>query len=104
MFIILFDAMQTIRDQVTADLELITKRILFFKDILNNNELRIKVRESIINFRILVKDGKKIREDLKSELERYMDDVYRLLDGHLKKIEANLDSLEIEDLYVFQAN
>lgn len=96
--------MQTIRDQVTADLELITKRILFFKDILNNNELRIKVRDSIINFRILVKDGKKIREDLKSELERYMDDVYRLLDGHLKKIEANLDSLEIEDLYVFQAN
>jgi hypothetical protein len=50
-----------------------------------------------------MRDGKKIRENLKSELERYMDDVYRLLDDHLKRIERNLDLLEIDDLYMFQA-
>ena len=98
-----FDSMQTIKDQVNADLELIRKRMLFLGNILNNSELKIKICDGLINFRILVRDGKKIREDLKSELERYMDDVYRLLDDHLKRIERNLDLLEIDDLYMFQA-
>ena len=31
-----FDAMHTIRQQVNADLELLTKRILFFDDAFNN--------------------------------------------------------------------
>ena len=97
-----FDAMHTIRQQVNADLELLTKRILFFDDAFNNTELRVKLRDSIINFRILMRDGKKIREDLRRELERYMDSVYRYLDEHLKRIEKSLESLEIEDLYMFQ--
>lgn len=49
-----------------------------------------------------MRDGKKIREDLRRELERYMDSVYRYLDEHLKRIEKSLESLEIEDLYMFQ--
>ena len=97
-----FDAMHTIRQQVNADLELLTKRILFFDDAFNNTELRVKLRDSIINFRILMRDGKKIREDLRRELERYMDSVYRYLDEHLKRIEKSLESLEIDDLYIFQ--
>ena len=100
--VIHFDAMHTIRQQVNADLELLTKRILFFDDAFNNTELRVKLRDSIINFRILMRDGKKIREDLRRELERYMDSVYRYLDEHLKRIEKSLESLEIEDLYMFQ--
>ena len=78
--------------------------MLFLGNILNNSEFKIKIRDGLINFRILMRDGKKIREDLKSELERYMDDVYRLLDDHLKRIERNLELLEIDDLYMFQAN
>ena len=97
-----FDAMHTIRQQVNADLELLTKRILFFDDAFNNTELKVKLRDSIINFRILMRDGKKIREDLRRELERYMDSVYRYLDEHLKRIEKNLELLEIDDLYIFQ--
>ena len=97
-----FDAMHTIRQQVNADLELLTKRILFFDDAFNNTELRVKLRDSIINFRILMRDGKKIREDLRRELERYMDSVYRYLDEHLKRIEKNLELLKIDDLYIFQ--
>lgn len=97
-----FDAMHTIRQQVNADLELLTKRILFFDDAFNNTELKAKLRESIINFRILMRDGKKVREDLRSELLRYMDAVYRYLDEHLKRIEKNLELLEIDDLYIFQ--
>ena len=97
-----FDAMHTIRQQVNADLELLTKRILFFDDAFNNTELKAKLRESIIKFRILMRDGKKIREDLRRELERYMDSVYRYLDEHLKRIEKNLELLEIDDLYIFQ--
>ena len=100
--VIHFDAMHTIRQQVNADLELLTKRILFFDDAFNNTELRVKLRDSIINFRILMRDGKKIREDLRRELERYMDSVYRYLDEHLKRIEKSLESLEIDDLYMFQ--
>ena len=97
-----FDAMHTIRQQVNADLELLTKRILFFDDAFNNTELKAKLRDSIINFRILMRDGKKVREDLRSELLRYMDAVYRYLDEHLKRIENNLELLEIDDLYIFQ--
>ena len=97
-----FDAMHTIRQQVNADLELLTKRILFFDDAFNNTELKSRLRDSIINFRILMRDGKKIREDLRRELERYMDSVYRYLDEHLKRIEKSLESLEIDDLYIFQ--
>ena len=100
--VIHFDAMHTIRQQVNADLELLTKRILFFDDAFNNTELKVKLRDSIINFRILMRDGKKIREDLRRELERYMDSVYRYLDEHLKRIEKSLESLEIDDLYIFQ--
>ena len=100
--VIHFDAMHTIRQQVNADLELLTKRILFFDDAFNNTELKAKLRDSIINFRILMRDGKKVREDLRSELLRYMDAVYRYLDEHLKRIENNLELLEIDDLYVFQ--
>ena len=97
-----FDAMHTIRQQVNADLELLTKRILFFDDAFNNTELKAKLRDSIIKFRILMRDGKKVREDLRSELLRYMDAVYRYLDEHLKRIEKNLELLEIDDLYIFQ--
>ena len=97
-----FDAMHTIRQQVNADLELLTKRILFFDDAFNNTELKAKLRDSIINFRILMKKKKKVREDLRSELLRYMDAVYRYLDEHLKRIENNLEQLEIDDLYIFQ--
>ena len=79
-----FDAMHTIRQQVNADLELLTKRILFFDDAFNNTELKAKLRDSII------------------ELLRYMDAVYRYLDEHLKRIENNLELLEIDDLYIFQ--
>ena len=100
--VIHFDAMHTIRQQVNADLELLTKRILFFDDAFNNTELKSRLRDSIINFRILMRDGKKIREDLRRELERYMDSVYRYLDEHLKRIEKSLESLEIDDLYIFQ--
>ena len=49
-----------------------------------------------------MRDGKKVREDLRSELLRYMDAVYRYLDEHLKRIEKNLELLEIDDLYIFQ--
>ena len=49
-----------------------------------------------------MREGKKIREDLRRELERYMDSVYRYLDEHLKRIEKSLESLEIDDLYIFQ--
>ena len=97
-----FDAMQTIRHQVNADLEMLTKRILFFDDVFNNTELKSKLRDGIINFKILMKDGKKIREDLRSELERYMDSVYRFLDEHLTVIEKKLELLVIDDLYIFQ--
>ena len=99
-----FDAMQTIREQVTADLELLRERMQFLDDILKDNRVESRIRDTIVNIRIFMKDSKKVRQDLKSELERYMDEVYRYLDAHLKKIEENLDSLEIDDLYVFQTN
>ena len=76
----------------------------FLDDILKDNRVESRIRDTIVNIRIFMKDSKKVRQDLKSELERYMDEVYRYLDAHLKKIEENLDSLEIDDLYVFQTN
>ena len=99
-----FDATQTIREQVTADLELLRERMQFLDDILKDNRVESRIRDTIVNIRIFMKDSKKVRQDLKSELERYMDEVYRYLDAHLKKIEENLDLLEIDDLYVFQTN
>ena len=102
--VIHFDATQTIREQVTADLELLRERMQFLDDILKDNRVESRIRDTIVNIRIFMKDSKKVRQDLKSELERYMDEVYRYLDAHLKKIEENLDLLEIDDLYVFQTN
>lgn len=99
-----FDAMLTIKEQVTADLELLRERMQFFDDILKDDRVESGIRDTIVNIKILVNDSKKIRQDLKRELERYMDEVYRYLDDHLNRIERNLDSLEIDDLYVFQTN
>lgn len=99
-----FDAMLTIKEQVTADLELLRERMQFFDDILKDDRVESGIRDTIVNIKILVNDSKKIRQDLKRELERYMDEVYRYLDDHLNRIERNLDSLEIDDLYVFQTS
>ena len=99
-----FDAMLTIKEQVTADLELLRERMQFFDDILKDDRVESGIRDTIVNIKILVNDSKKIRQDLKRELERYMDEVYRYLDDHLNGIERNLDSLEIDDLYVFQTS
>lgn len=99
-----FDAMQTIKEQVTADLNLLRERMQFFDDILKNDRVESGIRDTIVNIKIFVNDSKKIRQDLKRELERYMDEVYRYLDDHLNRIERNLDSLEIDDLYVFQTS
>lgn len=99
-----FDAMQTIKEQVTADLNLLRERMQFFDDILKNDKVESGMRDTIVNIKIFVNDSKKIRQDLKRELERYMDEVYRYLDDHLNRIERNLDSLEIDDLYVFQTS
>lgn len=99
-----FDAMQTIKEQVTADLNLLRERMQFLDDILKNDRVESGMRDTIVNIKIFVNDSKKIRQDLKRELERYMDEVYRYLDDHLNRIERNLDSLEIDDLYVFQTS
>ena len=99
-----FDAMQTIKEQVTADLNLLRERMQFLDDILKNDRVESGIRDTIVNIKIFVNDSKKIRQDLKRELERYMDEVYRYLDDHLNRIERNLDSLEIDDLYVFQTS
>ena len=99
-----FDAMQTIKEQVTADLNLLRERMQFLDDILKNDKVESGMRDTIVNIKIFVNDSKKIRQDLKRELERYMDEVYRYLDDHLNRIERNLDSLEIDDLYVFQTS
>ena len=49
-----------------------------------------------------MRDTKKIREDLKAELERFMEAVRQQLEQHLCDIEESLNSLEIDDLYMFQ--
>lgn len=99
-----FDAMHTVSDQVAADLRLLRKRMQFMNDILSDKKVESGLRHVIVNYKILVKDGKKIREDLKEELERYMDAVKQQLDEHLLEIEASLNSLEIDDLYIFQTS
>ncbi len=99
-----FDAMQTVEEQVSADLKLLKQRIQFLSDVLNDKNVESRLREALISFRILVKDGKNIRKDLKSELNRYMDTVKKYLDGHLDRIERQLNELEIDDLYMFQTN
>jgi hypothetical protein len=99
-----FDAMQTVEKQVSADLKRLKKRMLFLNTILNDKNAEDRLREAIKNFRIMVRDGKNIRRDLKDELNRYMDTVKKYLDDHLDDIEKQLNSLEIDDLYMFQTN
>ena len=99
-----FDAMQTVAEQVAADLKRLKKRKLFLNTILNDKNAEDRLREAIKNFRILVKDGKIIRRDLKDELNRYMDTVKKYLNDHLDDIEKQLNELEIDDLYMFQTN
>ena len=95
-----FDALQTVKAQVAADLKLLKKRITILNNLLNDNKVESSIRDTIIGIRIFVKDSKKIREDLKVELNRYMDTVYKHLDNHLLKIEKDLNALEIDDLYI----
>lgn len=97
-----FDAMHTVEDQVTADLKLLRKRMRFMNDILSDKKVESTLRDTIISFKILIRDTNKIREDLKAELERFMEAVKQQLEEHLSEIEASLNSLEIDDLYTFQ--
>ena len=97
-----FDAMHTVEDQVAADLKLLRKRMRFMNDILSDKKVESTLRDTIISFKILIKDTNKIREDLKAELERFMEAVKQQLEEHLSEIEASLNSLEIDDLYTFQ--
>ena len=99
-----FDAMHTVEDQVAADLKLLRKRMRFMNDILSDKKVESTLRDTIISFKILIKDTNKIREDLKAELERFMEAVKQQLEEHLSEIEASLNSLEIDDLYTFQMN
>ena len=97
-----FDAMHTVEEQVAADLKLLRKRMRFMNDILSDKKVESTLRDTIISFKILIKDTNKIREDLKAELERFMEAVKQQLEEHLSEIEASLNSLEIDDLYTFQ--
>ena len=97
-----FDAMHTVEDQVAADLKLLRKRMRFMNDILSDKKVESTLRDTIISLKILIKDTNKIREDLKAELERFMEAVKQQLEEHLSEIEASLNSLEIDDLYTFQ--
>ncbi len=99
-----FDAMQTLEEQVSADLKLLKKRMQFMNDILSNRKIESTLRDTLVNVKVLVKDSKKIRQDLKAELDRYMDAVKKELEQHLLEIEQYLQSLEIDDLYIFQTN
>ena len=97
-----FDAKHTVRDQVASDFNILRNRIQIMNDVLNDKRIESTLRRTYTNFRILVRDSKKIREDLKEELERFMDAVKQQLEDHLREIEASLNSLEIDDLYIFQ--
>ena len=99
-----FDAMHTVEEQVAADLKLLRKRMRFINDLLSDKKVETTMRETIIRFKILVRDTNRIREDLKAELERFMESVKEQLEDHLSEIEASLNSLEIDDLYTFQMN
>ena len=97
-----FDARHTVEDQVAADLKLLRRRVQFMNNILSDKKVETTLRDTFIRFRILVRDTKKIREDLKAELERFMEAVRQQLEQHLCDIEESLNSLEIDDLYMFQ--
>ena len=97
-----FDARHTVEDQVAADLKLLRRRVQFMNNILSDKKVETTLRDTFIRFRILVRDTKKIREDLKAELERFMEAVRQQLEQHLFDIEESLNSLEIDDLYMFQ--
>ena len=97
-----FDARHTVEDQVAADLKLLRRRVQFMHNILSGKKVETTLRDTFIRFRILVRDTKKIREDLKAELERFMEAVRQQLEQHLCDIEESLNSLEIDDLYMFQ--
>ena len=99
-----FDAMHTVEEQVAADLKLLRKRMRFINDLLSDKKVETTMRDTIIRFKILVRDTNRIREDLKAELERFMESVKEQLEDHLSEIEASLNSLEIDDLYTFQMN
>ena len=99
-----FDAKHTVENQVEADLHTLRKRVQFMRRILDDKRVESRLRKTIINFRVLIKDTGKIREDIKKDLEQFMDVVKQQLEDHLREIEASLNSLEIDDLYLFQAD
>ncbi|MBE6001793.1 MAG: hypothetical protein E7239_10505 [Sarcina sp.] len=99
-----FDAKHTVENQVAADLHTLRKRVQFMRRILDDKRVESRLRKTIINFRVLIKDTGKIREDIKKDLEQFMDVVKQQLEDHLREIEASLNSLEIDDLYLFQAD
>ena len=99
-----FDAKHTVENQVAADLHTLRKRVQFMRRILDDKRVESRLRKTIINFRVLIKDTGKIREDIKKDLEQFMDAVKQQLEDHLREIEASLNSLEIDDLYLFQAD
>lgn len=99
-----FDAKHTVENQVAADLHTLRKRVQFMRRILDDKRVESRLRKTIINFRVLIKDTGKIREDIKKDLEQFMDAVKQQLEGHLRDVEASLNSLEIDDLYLFQAD
>ena len=62
---------------------------------------------SAANNRFFEADEKMIREIknlTKKDLEQFMDAVKKQLETHLREVEASLNSLEIDDLYLFQAD
>ena len=99
-----FDAKHTVENQVAADLHTLRKRVQFMRRILDDKRVESRLRKTIINFRVLIKDTGKIREDIKKDLEQFMDAVKKQLETHLREVEASLNSLEIDDLYLFQAD
>lgn len=99
-----FDAKHTVENQVAADLHTLRKRVQFMRRILDDKRVESRLRKTIINFRVLIKDTGKIREDIKKDLEQFMDVVKQQLEDHLREIEASLNSLEIDDLYLFQTD
>ena len=99
-----FDALLTVEAQVTADLKLLRERVGFLNEILSDQRVESTLKDTIINFRVLLRDSKKIRRDLKAELDRYMNAVRQSLEEQLSEIEKRLAALEIDDLYLTQAN
>lgn len=97
-----FDAMETVEEQVAADLRLLRRRMQFLNDILSNKKVESTLRDTVMNVKILLRDSKQIRQDLKRELDRYMEAVRQMLEEQLNEIEQNLNALEIDDLYTFQ--